>query len=324
MQYSVASDLGLYCLWHWSDGLFCSIWSGTILFTTLIRCHNLRHLIWDYTVYDTDQMAYSAASDLGLYCLGHWSDAIFCGFRSGTILFMTLIRWHILRHLIWDYTVNDTDQMPYSAASDLGLYCLGHWSDAIFCGIWSGTILFTTLIRCNILWHLIWDYTVYDTDQMPYSAASDLGLYCLRHWSDAIFCGIWSGTKLFMTLIRCNILRHLIWDYTVYDTDQMQYSAASDLGLYCLWQWSDAIFCSIWSGTILFMTLIRCNILRHLIWDYTVYDWSIPYSAASDLGLYCLGHWSDAIFCGTWSGTILFTTLIRCHILQHLIWDYTV
>ena len=199
MQYSVASDLGLYCLWHWSDAIFHGIWSGT-------------------SVYNTDQMTYSAASDLGLYFLWHWSDVIFRGIWSGTSVYdtdqmpqdihwsdaifcgiwsgTTLIRCHTLRHLIWDYIVYDTDQMQYSAASDLGLYCLGHWSDAIFCGIWSGTILFRTLIRCNI-----------------------------------IFCGIWIGTILFRTLIRCNILRHLIWDYTVYDTDQMQYSAASDLGL---------------------------------------------------------------------------------------------
>ena len=215
MPYSAASDLGLCYLWHWSDAIFCGIWSGTILLRTLIRCHTWLHLIWDYTVYDTDQMQNSAASDLELNCLWHWSDAIFCGIWSGTILFMTLTRCHILRHLIWDYTVYDTNQMPYSATSNLGLYCLRHWSDTIFCGIWSGPILFTTLIRCNILWHLIWDYSVYDTDQITNSVASDLGLYCLGHWSDAIFCGIWSGT----TLIRYHILLQLIWDCTVYDTD---------------------------------------------------------------------------------------------------------
>ena len=197
MPYSAAPDLGLYCLRHWSDAIFCGFWSGTILFKTLIRCHILRHLIWAYTVYDTDQVQYSVASDLGLFCLRHWSDTIFCGIWSGTILFRTLIRCHILRHQIWD----GSDQIPYSAATDLGK----HWLNAIYCSIWPTTMLFTKLIRCHILRHLVWD----DTDQMQYSAASDLGLYCLPHWSDTIFCGIWSGTMLFMTLIRCHILRHL-------------------------------------------------------------------------------------------------------------------
>ena len=40
------------------------------------------------------------------------------------------------------------DQTPYSVASDLGLYCAQcrqrtPWLDTIFCGIWSGSILFS-------------------------------------------------------------------------------------------------------------------------------------------------------------------------------------
>ena len=162
----------------------------------------------------------------------------------------TLIRHHILWHLIWVYTLlsanrEHPDQTPYAVASDLGLFsaqCRQRtpWLDTIFCGIWSGSIPCSVpteniLIRHHILLHLIWVYIVLSADrehpdQTPYSVASDLDLYraqCRQRtpWLDSIFCGIWSGSILCTvptenTLIRHHILWHLSWVYIVLSADR--------------------------------------------------------------------------------------------------------
>ena len=132
------------------------------------------------------------------------------------------------------------------------------WSNAAFCGVWSGSTLFAHIYTDCLL--------------RSRSVASDLGLHCLRIstqivCSDLAFCGVWSGSTLFAhicpsCLLRSRVLRRLIWGYTVCAHlhrlfAQISRFVASGLGLHFLRisvqvVCSDLAFCGVWSGSTLF------------------------------------------------------------------------
>ena len=127
---------------------------------------------------------------------------------------------------IWIANSVVNDEMSHYQPSHLVLHCL----------------------RCLIMSHLIWFYTVWDVSLRAISSGSTL--FEMSHYEPS---------HLVLHCLRCLITSHLIWFYTVWDVSLRAISSGSTL-----------FEMSHYEPSHLVLHCLRCLIMSHLIWFYTV------------------------------------------------------